>query len=232
MNSGENVLMEWFRPCVVSSFDDDEGDAVVAKEERVALVAGFPNVGNTCFAAASLQFLKSAANVSWNDSSFLCGGKQGDFPSFLRDMKLVRPGEKKKKEGKNVWGFSFSIAKHSAIAKDLINGQQQDAAEFCLCLLDNKAEASFATMIDTSISCPCGAQRSRREHTFFVTLPLPTNWLRAVEVTVHLFEAPIQVAVKVDRCCQIRELLAAVQELFPQYPNLKLVDIHAGRIFR
>ncbi len=99
INSGENVLMEWFRPCVVSSFDDDEGDAVVAKEERVEtlVVAGFPNVGNTCFAAASLQFLKSAANVSWNDSSFLCGGKQPDFASFLRDMKLVRPGEKKKR---------------------------------------------------------------------------------------------------------------------------------------
>jgi hypothetical protein len=197
--------MDWFRPQVISEGISEEEEEL-PQEQRVADHVGFSNLGNTCFAAASVQLLRSATDVPWNKGcSFVGEGTNPGFGDWLKELKRTRP--------------------------DMINGQQQDAAEFCLSLMDDKTEPFFTSTLETTIVCPCSAKRTRTESTLFVTLPLPTNWLKNVEVTVHLNNRAELVTVKVDRCCQMKEVLARVQDLFPSHPDLRLTGAFQSSFF-
>jgi hypothetical protein len=170
MSKMENA--EWFRGR--RRVDEEDDEEVVSEKVELASgeVCGFANLGNSCFVSSSVQLLCSARDVIWSNA-FLSSGSSDQFPAFLAEQKKMAP--------------------------HLVNGVQQDAGEFVQSLLsdDNAVQQHFAVELSTRIACNCGALRTRTCVESVALLPLPTSWLRAVELLVHLPARTLRVAVKV-----------------------------------
>ena len=126
--------------------DDDDHNVEHQVEVRVGKEAGLPNRGNTCFANASVQFLRAARGADWASarplSRFVGEGEGEGVDAWLRLAKETRP--------------------------ELVNGGQQDAAEFVQALLDEAAvEKVFQASCAEEESASAVQRESRAKSRFY-----------------------------------------------------------------